>query len=161
MLTSSYFEAFKAITHFSTFNFKIQLNCWNIFNSVLWFQDDIHLLRPPSSQIFKICGLCQIAPKIWIKKLLNVDQLLIWCSTPILKHLKLLHTFLPLRETPLKIEGAGAKNRNFLNFKIQLNCWNIFNSVLWFQDDIHLLRPPSSQIFKICGLCQNCPKNLN
>ena len=54
-----------------------------------------------------------------IKKILNVDQLLI-CSTPILKHLKLWHTFLPLRETPLKIEEAGAKIRNFLNFKIQL-----------------------------------------
>ena len=74
-------------------------------------------------QIFKIYGFCQNCPKIWIKKLLNVDQLLIWCSTPILKHLKLLHTFLPLRETPLKIEGAGAKNWNFSNFKIQLIQW--------------------------------------
>ena len=77
----------------------------------------------PRPKISKFMDFSKIAQKILIKKLLNVDQLLIWCSTPILKNLKLLHTFLPLRETPLKIDGAGAKIRNFSNFKIQLIQW--------------------------------------
>ena len=61
-------------------------------------------------------NFAKIAQKNLIKKLLNVDQLLIWCSTPILKHLKLLHTFLPLRETPLKIEGGGRPKLKFVKF---------------------------------------------
>ena len=55
---------------------------------------------------------------------LNVDKLLTFCSIPMLKHFKLLHTFLPLRELPLKFGGGGgvvARFSNFSNFEIQLN----------------------------------------
>ena len=43
-----------------------------------------------------------------------------------LKYFELLHTFLPLREVPLKIggDGGGGGGRqifNFSNFEIQLN----------------------------------------